>query len=459
MVGESVDQAEREAVTDSQRDRWEHGADFEVVTADAGHTEVNEPRNGLVDLGVTAGARTETERRRQVDQVDVDASRLAAQPVSEPAQTEHSGRAEDRKPERLDVGVSGVEPVLFDQVVAPRPHRNHRVGDEPIEGGPSPVPARHHRPTFVSIRMILTTTSDIGLLGVDSAETTRSATTGDAPVGASLCQYQPSPCPALAFEGTSSGTCWRHRKRVSRKTGRMDQEARRSIRAALASLDADRIVAAMVGVDLGEWAQQLGATLFVAITNGVAGLDELAERCVEALLQRDWDGDGELAEQLERALNPNANQPSLTVLRVDLDEVADLLETADHETGWIDLDTGNTWTPDLLDNIGEIDEYRPRFDEEPERWLTVASLGPRAAYRDMEQFITTIVDNPDLADRLTIAIDGPGAFRRFKTAIRDTASEDTWYQYSTERRHARTRAWLTQAGYQPTPRHHPPPAT
>ena len=54
---------------------------------------------------------------------------------------------------------------------------------------------------------------------------------------------------------------------------------------------------------------------------------------------------------------------------------------------------------------------------DPDRWLWVHCEGPRPGYRDMEWFISDI-DDPEIADRLEIAISGRGAFRRFKdTAV------------------------------------------
>jgi len=50
------------------------------------------------------------------------------------------------------------------------------------------------------------------------------------------------------------------------------------------------------------------------------------------------------------------------------------------------------------------------------RWLAVPGEGPDEPYRDMRHFITTVTDTR-LAQRLTDAIDGRGAFRRFYKVI------------------------------------------
>ena len=67
----------------------------------------------------------------------------------------------------------------------------------------------------------------------------------------------------------------------------------------------------------------------------------------------------------------------------------------------------------------------------------------------MELFIAGVAD-PDRTDRLRIAVDGKGAFRRFKDVVaRWPDEEERWYRFSEERRRGRARQWLADAGYRP----------
>jgi Uncharacterised protein family (UPF0158) len=60
---------------------------------------------------------------------------------------------------------------------------------------------------------------------------------------------------------------------------------------------------------------------------------------------------------------------------------------------------------------------------------------------------------PGRADRLGIAIDGRGAFRRFKDTIsRWPDEQERWYRFSDERRRGRARQWLSFAGYRVAPK-------
>lgn len=69
---------------------------------------------------------------------------------------------------------------------------------------------------------------------------------------------------------------------------------------------------------------------------------------------------------------------------------------------------------DALQLIGGEEEEDESDD--PDRWLWVNCEGSRDGYCDMELFIGTIADR-DRADRLEIAIEGKGAFRRFKDVL------------------------------------------
>jgi hypothetical protein len=65
----------------------------------------------------------------------------------------------------------------------------------------------------------------------------------------------------------------------------------------------------------------------------------------------------------------------------------------------------------------------------------------------MGDFIATLED-PAIADRLSIAIDGKGAFRRFRDLLNRWPEVATrWYAFSDDRQIGRARAWLADAGY------------
>jgi uncharacterized protein UPF0158 len=67
----------------------------------------------------------------------------------------------------------------------------------------------------------------------------------------------------------------------------------------------------------------------------------------------------------------------------------------------------------------------------------------------MEEFIATVSDE-HLQELLDVAIQGRGAFRRFKDVLaRHPAEQQRWFDFQASRVKARAREWLTDEGYQP----------
>lgn len=87
-----------------------------------------------------------------------------------------------------------------------------------------------------------------------------------------------------------------------------------------------------------------------------------------------------------------------------------------------------------------------------DRYLDVPGSDTSEDYATMEAFIET-VQNAQLQERLWDAIDGRGAFGRFKSVVgRDESELRRWYAYRDERLRKRIHEWLEAEGITPTPR-------
>jgi hypothetical protein len=196
--------------------------------------------------------------------------------------------------------------------------------------------------------------------------------------------------------------------------------------------------------------QLIGDGLLHALAEHSEGAVERATECVAELAERAWPGDTALAEQLQALLGTGPT-PILQPVPVDLAELADILEgDPTHGGGLLNRHTGELWPQAVIDYAQQGgDEIEGAPDEDPDRWLPVEPEGSHEGYRDMEIFIDTLPD-PDQADRLQVAIQGRGAFRRFKDLLGRTPDElDRWFAFSEERQRGRARAWLANAGYKP----------
>lgn len=228
------------------------------------------------------------------------------------------------------------------------------------------------------------------------------------------------------------------------------QQLRETLQNAVSVGDGQLLVATLTSKGWPDHVLQVvGDGLREAVEQHVEGAEPLAHGCVSQLRERGWEGDEDLAVAIEGALG--LGEPSqLQPLPVDLDDVGDILGSHPVEGGGrIDLRTGEVWHESPFDDTFDDDDDDEDEDGNPDDTLWVGGEGSRAAYRDMEVFIGTLAD-PVMADRLSIAIDGPGAFRRFRSVIsRDDGVAAQWRAFSDERTRGRARAWLAVEGLTP----------
>jgi hypothetical protein len=85
-------------------------------------------------------------------------------------------------------------------------------------------------------------------------------------------------------------------------------------------------------------------------------------------------------------------------------------------------------------------------------YLRIDPVSSREQYRWMERFIP-MVENPELAEKLTQAIDGKGAFRRFKDVLMAYGPErERWFSFRSERLRIFMEAWLNAHALNPIAR-------
>ena len=175
------------------------------------------------------------------------------------------------------------------------------------------------------------------------------------------------------------------------------KEQRSALRAAVYRGDGRAVVDLLRGVGADDDSLQLaGEGLIAGVMQRVDGAAELARGLVVGLRQRGWDGDDELADQLEAQLG---SRPAamLRALPVDLEELAGILEGDPLSVGGrIDITTGEVWPEAAIDYVLETGEEDEDTADDRERWLAVHGEGSREGYRDMEMFIASVED-PGLA--------------------------------------------------------------
>ena len=263
---------------------------------------------------------------------------------------------------------------------------------------------------------------------------------------------------ALANLRRSRRGCWATAWAWQRNTtqSEMDSKEQRSaLRAAVYRGDGPAVVEVLRGVGADHDSLQLaGDGLIAAVMQRVDGAAELARKLVIGLRQRGWEGDDELAEQLEAQVG-SGPAAMLRAVPVDLEELAGILEGDPLSIGGrIDITTGEVWSQAAIEYALETGEEDEDSGDDPERWLPVHGEGSREGYRDIELFIASVED-PGRAERLAVAIKGRGAFRRFKDELARWPGElERWHALAEERHRGRARSWLAAAGYRVLPVEH-----
>ncbi|MBA7679259.1 hypothetical protein ES703_87546 [subsurface metagenome] len=131
------------------------------------------------------------------------------------------------------------------------------------------------------------------------------------------------------------------------------------------------------------------------------------------------------------------------LLRIDLDELCSAAEDSSYEHEYyLDLETGEIlFLSDYMDDE-ESEKLRDRIDEEPDRYEQIPKAESHEGYEDMQDFIATVEDE-HLAELLDVAINGKGAFRRFKDVLLSYPEErERWFKFKDDRVQGRALEWL-----------------
>ena len=115
---------------------------------------------------------------------------------------------------------------------------------------------------------------------------------------------------------------------------------------------------------------------------------------------------------------------------------------------YLHLDTGEVIR--IVDGIADPAMHH-RIMSDPV-YLLVDPVSSREQYRWMERFIAT-VEESELRHKLLMAIDGKGAFRRFKDVLMSfPVDRERWFKFRSERLRSCMEAWLTAHGIAPVDR-------
>jgi hypothetical protein len=146
---------------------------------------------------------------------------------------------------------------------------------------------------------------------------------------------------------------------------------------------------------------------------------------------------------------PPAAPPAIRDVPVDWEALEDAFENNAPEVhSYLHLGTGEVLR--VVDGIADP-EMHARIAADV-TYMRVDPVSSREQYRWMERFIQMLEEN-ELRDKLTAAIDGKGAFRRFKDVLMAHAPErERWFAFRSERLRVFMEAWLGAHALRPVAR-------
>ena len=134
---------------------------------------------------------------------------------------------------------------------------------------------------------------------------------------------------------------------------------------------------------------------------------------------------------------------------VDWEALEDAFENNAPEVhSYLHLTTGEVLR--VVDGVADP-QMHARISADP-NYLRIDPVSSREQYRWMERFIP-MVDDTELRQKLAQAIDGKGAFRRFKDVLMTYAADrERWFAFRSERLRTFMEAWLTAHAIKAVPR-------
>jgi hypothetical protein len=142
------------------------------------------------------------------------------------------------------------------------------------------------------------------------------------------------------------------------------------------------------------------------------------------------------------------------IAKSDLDLISPIMSSGPDSDlyGYIDRETGEVLIGSDLAPLDicpdEENGDDAAFTEFERRFLPIPHVGSNDSYQDMVDFIETVQDK-HLQDLLGVAIQGRGAFGRFKDVLRRPdyeAERQRWFDFAANREQCRVEAWLAREG-------------
>jgi len=219
-----------------------------------------------------------------------------------------------------------------------------------------------------------------------------------------------------------------------------------------------------------KWRDMSGVTLYEGETTKVAIDLENEDGEIVAESKNKPEDMMEFYDLVSRQKEKYRYYDSFKELELDLEDISIIMDTdrwehqayLDTKTGEIihipiELDEDNIYDDEYISGLPEwekemVEEVKGVYEDEEGRYIIIPERASRDAYETMVEFTKTL-DDPNISEKLFDALDGRGAFRRFKNVLsRYPKIEEQWYKYKDELEKQEVREWLWSIGIEPVKR-------
>ena len=156
-----------------------------------------------------------------------------------------------------------------------------------------------------------------------------------------------------------------------------------------------------------------------------------------------------MSDSTSESRPPAKGEPVVRDVPVDWEALEDAFENNAPEVhSYLHLSTGEVLR--VVDGVADP-QMHTRIASDT-NYLRIDPVSSREQYRWMERYIPMVEDD-EIREKLTRAIDGKGAFRRFKDVLMSHATErERWFTFRSERLRTFMEAWLSAHAINVVPR-------
>ena len=132
-------------------------------------------------------------------------------------------------------------------------------------------------------------------------------------------------------------------------------------------------------------------------------------------------------------------------VKISIEDLIEAFENCSLDVQYfLDMEKGEVEFIGEFEDQENREEFYEKIDSNSEKYLSIPEKDSREEYHIMVDFVNNVKDKI-LQDKLAIALDGKGAFGRFKRVLSEYPKErEKWFEYKDEKSRELVEEWLQE---------------